>query len=79
MIGISNLIYSLRPFLNKWHPLLLNYESSRKEGISIISHEKKWAEYENFFKDLKNVRDHLISYANLLCEILKIKKLHESS
>ena len=77
MIAISILNYVLRPFLSYWHPLLVDYESTREKSVSIISHEKKWPEYENFIFKMKEVRKDLKLYADLLSEILQIKRLHE--
>lgn len=33
----------LRPVLAQWHPLLLDYEATRPEGVSTTQHEQAWS------------------------------------
>lgn len=40
-IAITVLNNGIRPFLSKWHPMLLEWEGQKADGISSISHEKK--------------------------------------
>ena len=74
-VGVLNL--ELRPFLTKWHPLLLDYESRRESHISQMEHEAKWDKNEEFRKELDGVRINLTKYANILCEAIGILPFHE--
>ena len=41
-IAIAALNNGLRPFLSKWHPLLLEGEEQKSNGVSPQAHEKAW-------------------------------------
>jgi len=72
-VAILNAV--LRPVLAKWHPLLLDYESSRKKLISPLEREKQWDKYEELRHVLNDVRSVLIEYANLLAKVAKVPSL----
>ncbi len=65
----------LRPVLAKWHPLLLNYESTKKNSVSPLEHERQWGKYKELQKTLNSVRSVLIKYANLLAEVAGVPSL----
>lgn len=67
-IAVAILNGVLRPVLAKWHPLLLDYESTREHTTSTIDHEHKWDKNEELRDVLSIVRDTLTQYANLLAE-----------
>ena len=50
----------------KWHPLLAEYERSKKESDSPQEHEKKWARYEEFNMAMNEVRETMMQYVSLL-------------
>lgn len=56
----------LRPFLTKWHPLLLDWEYQRESSESVIKHEKKWMDSKILRKELEVLRKDLIKYCNAL-------------
>ncbi|MBC7342267.1 MAG: hypothetical protein H5U02_07425 [Clostridia bacterium] len=66
-VAILNTV--LRPVLAKWHPLLLDYESSRPASISMLEWERQWEKSEELRQVLNEVRQVLIEYANLLAEV----------
>ena len=41
-IAIAVLNNGLRPFLSRWHPLLLEWEEKKPHGTSPQAHEKAW-------------------------------------
>ena len=58
-IAIAVLNHGLRPFLSKWHPLLLEWEEKKDDGVSRQAHEKAW-DKESFVRDeLDSLRQNL--------------------
>jgi len=72
-VAILNTV--LRPVLAKWHPLLLDYESTKESSISPVEHERKWDKNEELRGVLNDVRDVLIEYANLLAQVTDVPSL----
>ena len=72
-VAILNTV--LRPVLAKWHPLLLDYESTRDSNLSPLEHERQWEKYEELQQVLNNVRSVLIEYANLLAQVAGVPSL----
>ncbi len=72
-VAILNTV--LRPVLAKWHPLLLDYESSIPAAISVTEREDKWEGKESLRQDLNNIRIILLEYANLLAEVAQVPSL----
>ena len=56
----------LRPVLAKWHPVLLDYESTRSGSVSPLEHEREWDKYDKYDEVRQvyphNVEENLISY-----------------
>ncbi len=65
-LSIKVLDLILRPFMMKWHPLLAEYERSKKGSDSPQEHEKKWARYGEFNKAMNEVRETMMQYVSLL-------------
>jgi hypothetical protein len=74
-LSVKILDIILRPFLVKWYPLLIDYESTRKSSVSAREHERKWARYEELKKGLNDVRDALLQYAQLLARASEVPSL----
>ena len=74
-LSVKVLDIILRPFLIKWYPLLIDYESSRKSSVSAREHERKWARYEELKKGLDDVREALLQYAQLLARASEVPSL----
>lgn len=72
-VAILNLV--LRPVLAKWHPLLLDYESTKKSTESSLVHERNWDRYEEMRQVLNDVRKELIEYAELLAQVAGVPSL----
>jgi len=72
-VAILNAV--LRPVLAKWHPLLLDYESTKKSSVSPLEHERQWDKNEELREVLNDVRGVLIEYANLLAQVIDIPSL----
>jgi len=72
-VAILNLV--LRPVLAKWHPLLLDYESTKNSTVSPIVHERKWDKHEELRQTLNEVRGKIIEYANLLAQVADVPSL----
>lgn len=74
-LAIAILNRGLRPFLSKWHPLLLDHEEKRPNGLSSLEHEKQWGDcYEECRADLKRVRQTLAQYSDILATICDVPK-----
>jgi hypothetical protein len=65
----------LRPVLAKWHPLLLDYESSRQEGVAPLEHERRWEKYEELRQVLEETRVQMLEYADLLGKVAGVPQL----
>ena len=65
----------LRPVLAKWHPLLLDYESTRSASGSPLDHEREWDKHDELRQVLNDVRTNLIEYTNLLAEVAEVPPL----
>ncbi len=65
----------LRPFMVKWYPLLLDYDSTRKKTESAHDHEMKWERYDELVRALREVRDALIQYANVLARASEVSSM----
>lgn len=73
-IAIMVLNNGLRPFLAKWHPLLLSWELQREATESHQQHEKKWSEEAKMRGELEKLRKDLEKYANALAMIAGVKE-----
>jgi hypothetical protein len=76
-IAIAVLNNVLRPILAKWHPLLLNYEHTRKPSISVFEHERDWEKNTELRHDLDEARTVLVTYATILADVAGIPPLHQ--
>lgn len=65
----------IRPFLSKWHPLLDDYETTRKDGVSELQHENEWGKNQEFHDDLNTISDTLYQYSLLLAKAAGIPSL----
>lgn len=74
-LSIAILDTVIRPVLAKWHPLLLDYESTKKTDISSLQHEKEWEHNEELRQVLNNLRNKLIEYAGLLADVADVPML----
>ncbi len=74
-IAIIILNIAIRPFLAKWHPLLLDYENERKPEISILEHEKNWDKYDELRDKLEELRQILLLYTDLLSDVADVPSL----
>jgi len=72
-VAILNVV--LRPVLAKWHPLLLDYESTKESSVSLLEHERQWDKNEELRQVLNDVRSVLIEYANLLAQVAGVPQL----
>lgn len=72
-VAILNAV--LRPVLAKWHPLLLDYESTRSGSVSPLAHEGEWDKYDELRQVLNDVRGILIEYTDLLAQVAEVPPL----
>ncbi len=72
-VAVLNVV--LRPVLAKWHPLLLDYETTKKSSVSRLEHEKQWDKNEELRRVLNEIRTVLIEYANLLAQVAGVPPL----
>jgi hypothetical protein len=69
--GIALLVVNrgIRPFLSKWHPLLVEWEASRGAGIGARQHERAWPREVECRAELEKLRRGLNQYAVALGRI----------
>lgn len=67
-IAVSVLNDFLRPFLTKWHPLLLSYEDTRSEETPLMTHYSDWNQDEKIREELNNLSDFLYEYSKILAK-----------
>jgi len=74
-LAVAVLNAVLRPVLAKWHPLLLDYESTKESSVSPLEHERRWDKNEELRRVLNDVRRVLIEYANYLAQVARVPSL----
>ena len=74
-LAVTILNTVLRPVLAKWHPLLLDYESTKASAVSPLEHERRWDKYDELRQELGQVRGVLTAYADLLAEVAGVPPL----
>lgn len=74
-IAVGVLNGSLRPFLSKWHPLLMDHESRRVDDTPPAAHERSWDRYPEMLGELTELHTTLRSYADLLAEAAGVPSL----
>lgn len=72
-VAILNTV--LRPVLAKWHPMLLDYESTRSGSVSPLEHEREWDKHDELRQVLNDVRGILIEYTDLLAQVAEVPPL----
>lgn len=68
-VAIEVLNKGLRPFLAKWHPLLLAHEQARPLQVSARDHERSWEKASEFRQELTKVQEQMMIYAEALGRI----------
>lgn len=74
-LAVSILNGALRPLLAKWHPLLEDYETKRRDDISRLEWERNWERHDELRAAIEEVRATLTSYAGLLGEVCGARSL----
>jgi len=68
-IAISVLNHGIRPFLAKWHPLLLTWEQQKAPDAGLRAHERKWIDEPKLRAALEELRVGLVQYTKALATI----------
>jgi hypothetical protein len=68
-VAIEVLNKGLRPFMAKWHPLLLAHEQQRPPDVSARDHERSWDKAPEFREELAKVQEQMMIYAKALGKI----------
>jgi|SRR5215217_7950189 hypothetical protein len=69
LLSLTLLNTVLRPVLAKWHPLLMDYESTRAENVSPLEHERNWDKNAELRRVLnEDVRGAMVKYADLFAQ-----------
>lgn len=71
-IAIQVLNKGIRPFVSKWHPLLLSHEQQRAKQTSIVDHEASWKFAPQFRGELKELQKQISIYADALALIADV-------
>lgn len=61
-VAIEILNKGARPFLTKWHPLLLAYEQRRPPEVDACDHERSWERERELRKELLELQDQIEIY-----------------
>lgn len=72
-IAIAVLNMRLRPILTKWHPMLADYESTRRPDEGLQAHEQSWPRHHELREELEHLRKDLEEYAKALAEIAGVR------
>lgn len=72
-IAIAVLNEGLRPFLSKWHPLMMAWEARRDSASDRKEHKLKWDEEPKFRQELNELIEELNEYADALAVIAGVK------
>lgn len=62
----SILDYAIRPFLAKWHPILLDYEKKRLADVPISGQETEWRQNGKLTREVEEIMAIIVAYATLL-------------
>lgn len=73
-IAIAVLNKGLRPFLAKWHSLLMDWEAKRPNDKSPREHETEWLHNKDLCIELSDLRKELKTYANALATIAGLEE-----
>ena len=74
-LAVTILNVALRPVLAKWHPLLLDYESTKEPSLSPVNHESTWDSSGQLRQALNDVRSMLIEFADYLAQVANVPSL----
>ncbi len=72
-IAIAVLNQGLRPFLNKWHPVLKTYEEQKPPNVTTVEHERAWPQAARMRQELEQVRQQMVIYVDALARIAGIE------
>ena len=68
-VAIDVLNKGLRPFLAKWHPLLLSHEQKRSVDTEIREQERRWELQEQLRMELSDIQLEMAKYVEGLAVI----------
>jgi hypothetical protein len=71
-VAVEVIVQGIRPFLSKWHPLLLKYEHERSANTNPLEHEQAWEQGAQFHKELAEFQDQIFVYVVALGRIAGI-------
>jgi hypothetical protein len=70
---------ALRPVLATWHPRLQEWEASRGAALSIVAHERAWADAAALRAELEDLRRLLLDYAQILATVCEAPALIDAT
>lgn len=73
-VAIEVLNQGIRPFLSKWHPMLLSYEQKRPPETPFRDHEQAWEQAPLLRQELADFQEQMMIYANALAKIAGVSK-----
>lgn len=75
LLAVATLNQVIRPRLERWHPLLDEWESGRPAGRSRLEHETMWPALDECRADLETMRATLEHWAALLADACGVPQL----
>jgi len=73
-VAIEVLNQGIRPFLTKWHPLLLAYEQKRPSEVPARDYEQAWENAQAFRQELSEFQKQMVIYVDALARIAGVAK-----
>ena len=73
-VAIEVLNQGIRPFLTKWHPLLLAYEQKRPPEVPVRDYEQAWENAQVFRQELSEFQKQMVIYVDALAKIAGVAK-----
>lgn len=76
-LAIAFLNYGLRPFMAKWHPILVDYEANLSKDGSRIKHEREWTGHVEFRVELETLQHEMVRYSDCLADGAGVPRIYE--
>lgn len=72
-VAIQVIVQGIRPFLSKWHPMLLEHEYECPTDANPYEHERLWERSAQFHKELDQLQAQMLLYLDALGRIAGVK------
>lgn len=73
-VAVEVIVQGIRPFLSKWHPLLLEYEHECPTDTNPYEDERAWEKSAQFHKELAQLQEQMLVYVDALGRIAGVRR-----